>query len=144
MLTGTYALQGRLQLVHPASVYTNFTGGKVNVTAGRLVDTTQVQHDLAVNENPYVIVTGKVEMHILAVNILVSIYTICAKFTRSFRKTKLHIHTHTKPKVGLGIAIEKGFQEGGWRIRNLGYRLESLAIVDAMDSATGAITFRAQ
>ena len=46
--------------------------------------------------------------------------------------------------VGLGIAIEKGFQEGGWRIRNLGYRLESLAIVDAMDSATGAITFRAQ
>ncbi len=46
--------------------------------------------------------------------------------------------------VGLGIAIEKGFQEGGWRIRNLGYRLESLAIVDAMDSATGGITFRAQ
>ena len=46
--------------------------------------------------------------------------------------------------VGLGIAIEKGFQEGGWRIRNLGYRLESLAIVDAMDSAIGGITFRQQ
>ena len=45
---------------------------------------------------------------------------------------------------GLGIAIEKGFQEGGWRIRNLGYRLESLAIVDAMDPETGAITFRQQ
>jgi xanthine phosphoribosyltransferase len=45
---------------------------------------------------------------------------------------------------GLGIAIEKGFQDGGTRIRNLGYRLESLAIVDAMDSATGGITFRAQ
>ncbi len=45
---------------------------------------------------------------------------------------------------GLGIAIEKGFQEGGWRIRNLGYRLESLAIVDAMDAKTGAITFREQ
>ena len=45
---------------------------------------------------------------------------------------------------GLGIAIEKGFQEGGWRIRNLGYRLESLAIVDAMDAETGEIRFRAQ
>ena len=44
--------------------------------------------------------------------------------------------------VGLGIAIEKGFQDGGYRIRNLGYRLESLAIVDAMDPETGAITFR--
>ena len=43
---------------------------------------------------------------------------------------------------GLGIAIEKGFQEGGWRLRNLGYRVESLAIVDGMDAATGAITFR--
>ena len=45
---------------------------------------------------------------------------------------------------GLGIAIEKGFQEGGWRLRNLGYHLESLAIVDAMDAETGAITFRQQ
>ena len=45
---------------------------------------------------------------------------------------------------GLGIAIEKGFQDGGWRIRNLGYRLESLAIVDAMDAETGKITFRQQ
>ena len=43
---------------------------------------------------------------------------------------------------GLGIVIEKGFQEGGWRLRNLGYRVESLAIVDAMDPATGVITFR--
>lgn len=43
---------------------------------------------------------------------------------------------------GLGIAIEKGFQTGGTVIRNLGYRLESLAIVDAMDPETGAITFR--
>ncbi|MGM9601695.1 MAG: xanthine phosphoribosyltransferase [Faecousia sp.] len=45
---------------------------------------------------------------------------------------------------GLGIAIEKGFQEGGWRIRNLGYRLESIAIVDSMDADTGEITFREQ
>ena len=43
---------------------------------------------------------------------------------------------------GLGIAIEKGFQIGGRVIRNLGYRLESLAIVDAMDADTGTITFR--
>ncbi len=45
---------------------------------------------------------------------------------------------------GLGIAIEKGFQKGGKRMRNLGYHLESLAIVDAMDPATGEITFRTQ
>ena len=45
---------------------------------------------------------------------------------------------------GLGIAIEKGFQIGGQVIRNLGYRLESLAIVDAMDAETGSITFRSQ
>ena len=45
---------------------------------------------------------------------------------------------------GLGIAIEKGFQIGGKVIRNLGYHLESLAIVDAMDAETGKITFRSQ
>jgi xanthine phosphoribosyltransferase len=43
---------------------------------------------------------------------------------------------------GLGIAIEKGFQKGGKRIRNLGYHLESLAIIDSMDEKTGTITFR--
>ena len=43
---------------------------------------------------------------------------------------------------GLGIAVEKGFQEGGQRMRNLGYHLESLAIVDAMDAETGTVTFR--
>lgn len=45
---------------------------------------------------------------------------------------------------GLGIVIEKGFQIGGRVIRNLGYQLESLAIVDAMDPETGTITFREQ
>ena len=45
---------------------------------------------------------------------------------------------------GIGIAIEKGFQQGGRMIRNLGYQLESLAIVDAMDWKTGNITFRQQ
>lgn len=43
---------------------------------------------------------------------------------------------------GIGIAIEKGYQPGGRMIRNLGYHLESLAIVDAMDAVTGEITFR--
>ena len=45
---------------------------------------------------------------------------------------------------GIGIAIEKGFQYGGRSIRNLGYRLESLAIVDAMDAETKNIVFRKQ
>ncbi len=45
---------------------------------------------------------------------------------------------------GIGIAIEKGFQVGGQVIRNLGYQLESLAIVDAMNPQTGEITFREQ
>ena len=43
---------------------------------------------------------------------------------------------------GIGIAIEKGFQTGGQIIRNMGYRLESLAIVDGMDATTGEINFR--
>lgn len=43
---------------------------------------------------------------------------------------------------GLGVVIEKGFQEGGWRMRNLGYRLESLAIIQSMDGKTGEITFQ--
>ena len=45
---------------------------------------------------------------------------------------------------GIGIAIEKGFQSGGRIIRNLGFQLESLAIVDGMDASTGQIFFREQ
>ena len=45
---------------------------------------------------------------------------------------------------GIGIAIEKGFQSGGKIIRNLGYQLESLAIVDGMDPAAHTIQFREQ
>ncbi len=45
---------------------------------------------------------------------------------------------------GIGIAIEKGFQIGGTTIRNLGYQLESLAIVESMDAETGEIVFREQ
>lgn len=43
---------------------------------------------------------------------------------------------------GLGIAVEKGFLDGGERLRNLGYQLESLAIIDSMDETTGTVTFR--
>ena len=44
--------------------------------------------------------------------------------------------------VGAGIVIEKGFQDGGERIRAKGVRVESLAIVDSMDETTGEIVFR--
>lgn len=45
---------------------------------------------------------------------------------------------------GIGIVIEKGFQFGGRSIRNLGYRLESLAIVESMDEETKTVVFREQ
>lgn len=44
--------------------------------------------------------------------------------------------------AGIGIAIEKGFQPGGQIIRNMGYKLESLAIIDSMNDETGEIFFR--
>ena len=43
---------------------------------------------------------------------------------------------------GVGIAIEKGFQEGGRLLRGKGLRVESLAIVDSMNDETGEIVFR--
>lgn len=43
---------------------------------------------------------------------------------------------------GIGIAIEKGFQQGGKIIRDKGYQLESLAIVESMDAVNNTITFR--
>ncbi|MCR4704500.1 MAG: xanthine phosphoribosyltransferase [Lachnospiraceae bacterium] len=45
---------------------------------------------------------------------------------------------------GVGIAIEKGFQEGGKLLRGKGLHVESLAIVDSMDASTGEIVFRSQ
>lgn len=45
---------------------------------------------------------------------------------------------------GIGIAVEKGFQDGGRIIRNLGYHLESLAIVESMNAADGSVVFRSQ
>ena len=44
--------------------------------------------------------------------------------------------------AGCGVVIEKAFQEGADRIRNLGYHLESLAAVESMEADTGEITFR--
>lgn len=46
--------------------------------------------------------------------------------------------------AGIGIAIEKGFQPGGTTLRNLGYQLESLAIIDDMDWREGTIVLREQ
>ncbi len=43
---------------------------------------------------------------------------------------------------GIGIAVEKGFQPGGQIIRNMGYHLESLAVIESMDAKTGQIIFR--
>lgn len=43
---------------------------------------------------------------------------------------------------GIGIAIEKGFQQGGKIIREKGYQLESLAIVESMNATDNTITFR--
>ncbi len=45
---------------------------------------------------------------------------------------------------GVGIAVEKGFQEGGKKIRNMGIQVESLAIVESMNAETGEIEFRTQ
>ena len=45
--------------------------------------------------------------------------------------------------MGIGIAIEKGFQDGGKKIREMGIELESLAIVDSM-SETNGVSFRGQ
>ena len=43
---------------------------------------------------------------------------------------------------GLGIAIEKGFQGGGDALREKGYQLESLAIVEKLDAENNVIEFR--
>ncbi len=52
------------------------------------------------------------------------------------------IHAAGATVEGVGIAIEKGFQQGGKLIRESGIRLESLAIVESMNAETGEITFR--
>jgi xanthine phosphoribosyltransferase len=42
--------------------------------------------------------------------------------------------------MGIGIAVEKGFQSGGQRLRDAGYNLKSLAIIDKADE--NGIVFR--
>ena len=54
------------------------------------------------------------------------------------------VHAAGGTVEGIGIAVEKGFQTGGRMIRNLGYQLESLAIVESMDAKNGKIVFRQQ
>lgn len=44
--------------------------------------------------------------------------------------------------VGVGIAIEKGFQEGGTILRNMGVRVETLSIIESMDANTNKIYFK--
>jgi len=53
------------------------------------------------------------------------------------------LHTAGATVEGIGIVIEKGFQNGGRTIRNLGYHLESLAIIDKFND-DGTLTFREQ
>lgn len=43
--------------------------------------------------------------------------------------------------VGAGVAIEKGFQEGGRIIRGKGIRVASLAVIETMDAASNTIIF---
>ena len=43
---------------------------------------------------------------------------------------------------GIGIAVEKGFQGGGDQLREEGYDVDSLAIVESMDPENGTIEFR--
>lgn len=52
------------------------------------------------------------------------------------------VHAAGATVEGIGIAVEKGFQKGGDMIRAKGVRVESLAIVESMDAATGEIVFR--
>ena len=54
------------------------------------------------------------------------------------------VHSAGAAVDGVGIVIEKGFQKGGRMLRERGIRVESLAIVEAMEPATGTITFRQQ
>ncbi len=42
--------------------------------------------------------------------------------------------------VGIGVAVEKGFQHGGDRLREAGYDVHSLAIIESTEG--GEITFR--
>lgn len=44
--------------------------------------------------------------------------------------------------TGIGIAIEKGQQKGGSKLRDAGYHVESIAIIDSMDYETQSVVFK--
>ena len=52
------------------------------------------------------------------------------------------VHQAGAEVVGLGVAVEKGQQQGGKMLRSKGYQVESVAIIDDMDYKTGHISFR--
>ena len=54
------------------------------------------------------------------------------------------VHQAGGEVAGIGIAIEKGQQQGGSKLRAEGYRVESLAIIESMDWQTQTVRFRDQ
>ena len=54
------------------------------------------------------------------------------------------VHQAGGEVAGIGIAVEKGQQKGGQVLREEGYHLESIAIIDEMDWETQTIRFREQ
>ena len=54
------------------------------------------------------------------------------------------VHQARAEVAGVGIAIEKGYQKGGRELREEGYHLESIAIIESMDCETQTIQFRPQ
>jgi xanthine phosphoribosyltransferase len=54
------------------------------------------------------------------------------------------VHQAGAEVVGLGVAVEKGQQNGGKNLRSQGYQVESVAIIDSMDYKTGQIVFRSE
>ena len=102
--------QGMLAGFHTAelacalTVDTNLAGGEVDITLCRLVDTAQVQRHLAVDQDPDIIVTGELKVHLIAVDIPVAVLSVGQLFTRGVRQTELHIHPQTEPQVGMDLA----------------------------------------
>ena len=54
------------------------------------------------------------------------------------------VHQSGGEVVGIGVAVEKGYQKGGRILREEGYHLESIAIIEEMDYETQSIRFREQ
>ena len=54
------------------------------------------------------------------------------------------VHQSGGEVVGIGVAVEKGYQKGGRILREEGYHLESIAIIEEMDYETQSILFREQ